>query len=121
MPLTVPVLDNRNFEQLLADATARIPSFTPEWTNYALEADPGLTLIELFAFLTDALLYRVNRYPETNRLKFLQLLGARLCPATAATGIIAISNDSGPLQALPLEQGIPLAAGSVPFVTAAPV
>ena len=80
MPLTVPVLDDRNFEQLLADATARIPSFTPEWTNYGLDSDPGITLIQLFAYLTDALLYRVNRYPETNRLKFLQLLGTPLRP-----------------------------------------
>jgi hypothetical protein len=121
MALTVPVLDNTSFERLLEDATARIPSFTPEWTNYGLEGDPGLTLVELFAFLTDSLLYRANRYPETNRLKFLQLLGVPLRPASAASGIVAISNDSGPLQALPLEQGVAVAAGSVPFVTAAPV
>lgn len=121
MALTVPVLDNTNFEQLLTDATARIPSFTPEWTNYGLESDPGLTLIQLFAFLTNSLLYRANRYPETNRLKFLQLLGAPLRPAAAATGIIAISNNSGPLQALPLEQGVVMAAGSVPFMTSGPV
>ncbi len=121
MPLTAPNLDDSDFNTLLADATARIPSFTPEWTNYGLDSDPGLTLIQLFAFLTDSLLYRVNRYPDTNRLKFLQLLGVPLRPASAATGIIAISNDSGPLQALPLEQGIPVAAGNVPFVTAAPV
>ncbi|HUN41666.1 MAG TPA: putative baseplate assembly protein [Acetobacteraceae bacterium] len=106
---------------MLAAATARIPSFTPEWTNYGLEGDPGLTLIELFAFLTDSLLYRANRYPETNRLKFLQLLGVPLRPAAAATGIVRISNDSGPMQALALEQGVAVAAGSVPFVTAAPV
>ena len=121
MPLTIPVLDNRDFSQLRADAIARIPSFTPEWTNYALEADPGLTLIELFAFLTDALLYRVNRYPRTNRLKFLQLLGTPLRPAASASGIIAISNDRGALAPLPLEQGIQVSAGTVDFATSSPV
>jgi len=121
MPLTVPVLDDRNFDQLLADATARIPSFTPEWNNFGLDSDPGITLIQLFAFLTDALLYRVNRYPDTNRLKFLQLLGTPLRPAAAATGIVAISNDRGPIEPLPLEQGIQVGAGNVDFVTTAPV
>jgi hypothetical protein len=121
MPLTVPVLDDRNFDQLLADATARIPSFTPEWNNFGLDSDPGITLIQLFAFLTDALLYRANRYPETNRLKFLQLLGTKLRPAASASGIVAISNDRGPIEALPLEQGIQVGAGNVDFVTTAAV
>jgi hypothetical protein len=121
MPLTVPVLDDRNFEQLLTDATARIPSFTPEWNNYGIDADPGITLIQLFAFLTDALLYRVNRYPNTNRLKFLQLLGTPLRPAASANGIIAISNDRGALVALPLEKGIQVGAGNIDFVTGGPV
>jgi hypothetical protein len=121
MPLAIPNLDDRQFEQILADATARIPSFTPEWTNYGLDSDPGITLIQLFSFLTESLLYRANRYPETNRLKFLQLLGTPLRPAAAASGIIAISNDRGPLQPLPLEQGVQIAAGNVSFVTASPV
>lgn len=121
MPLTVPVLDDRNFDQLLADATARIPSFTPEWNNYGLDSDPGITLVQLFAFLTDALLYRVNRYPETNRLKFLQLLGTPLRPAASANGIIAISNNRGALVALPLEEGVQVGAGTVDFATGNPV
>src|SRR5215475_11334683 len=121
MPLTVPVLDDRTFEQLLAEAQRRIPSFTPEWNNFGLDSDPGITLVQVFAFLTDALLYRANRYPDTNRLKFLQLLGVPLRPPSAASGIITISNDRGPLTALPLEQGVPVSAGRVDFVTSSPV
>ena len=121
MPLTVPVLDDRNFDQLLADATARIPSFTPEWNNYGLDSDPGITLVQVFAFLADALLYRVNRYPRTNRLKFLQLLGQPLRPAASASGIIAISNDRGALVPLLLEQGVQVGAGTVDFATANPM
>jgi hypothetical protein len=121
MPLVVPSLDDRNFEQLLDEARRRIPSFTPEWNNFGLDSDPGITLVQVFAFITDALLYRVNRYPETNRLKYLQLLGVPMRPPSAATGIVAFSNDRGPLAPLPLEQGIPVSAGSVDFVTSAPV
>lgn len=121
MPLTVPVLDDRNFDQLLQDATARIPSFTPEWTNYGLDSDPGVTIVQLFAFLTDTLLYRVNRYPQTNRLKFLQLLGTGLRPAASATGLVTISNDRGPIAPLPLEAGIHVGAGNIDFVTTTPL
>jgi hypothetical protein len=121
MPLVVPVLDDRNFDQLFSDTVARIPSFTPEWNNYGLDSDPGITLVQLFAFLADAMLYRVNRYPDTNRLKFLHLLGVPLRPASPASGIVSISNDRGPAQALPLEPGIQVGAGSVDFVTVEPL
>ena len=36
-----------------ADALARIPVHTPEWTNFH-HADPGVTLLELFAFLAES-------------------------------------------------------------------
>lgn len=117
MPLQVPVLDDRNFEQLLDEAKRRIPVFTPEWTNFGGESDPGITLVQLFAFLTDTLLYRANRIPERNRLKFLQLLGIPLQPAAAATGLIRILNDRGPLEALPLNAGVVVNAGNVEFRT----
>ena len=81
MPLTLPVLDDRNYEQLLNEAKQRIPVHTPEWTNFNVESDPGITMVQLFAFLTDSLLYRANRIPERNRLKFLQLLGITLVVA----------------------------------------
>jgi hypothetical protein len=121
MPLAIPNLDDRNFSQLLAEAQRRIPSFTPEWTNYGLDSDPGNTLIQIFAFLTETLLYRVNRYPDANRLKFLQLLGTPLRPASPASGMVTITNARGPIAPLPLEQGIQVAAGSVGFATASPV
>jgi hypothetical protein len=59
MPLTVPSLDDRTYQDLRDEALARIPVHTPEWTNFN-ESDPGVTLIELFAFLTENLLYRSN-------------------------------------------------------------
>ncbi len=121
MPLTAPVLDDRNFEQLLAEAKRRIPSFTPEWNNFGQDSDPGITLVQLFAFLTDALLYRANRYPEANRIKFLQLLGVPLRPAAAAQGMLAIHNERGPVAPLLLEPGVQVGAGNVDFATRDPL
>ena len=73
MPLQIPNLDDRNFEQILEEAKRRIPVHTPELTNFNIESDPGITIVQLFSFLTDSLLYRANRIPKRNRLKFLQL------------------------------------------------
>ncbi|MCB0124405.1 MAG: hypothetical protein KDE31_11155, partial [Caldilineaceae bacterium] len=117
MPLEHPVLDDRNFEQILEEAKRRIPVHTPEWTNFDVESDPGITLVQIFSFLTDSLLYRANRVPELNRLKFLELLDVPLQPAAAARGLTAIRNDRGPLQALPLSAGVVLSAGNVNFLT----
>ncbi|HEX5164225.1 MAG TPA: hypothetical protein VFV93_02415, partial [Thermomicrobiales bacterium] len=105
MPLQAPLLDTTSFEQLLAEARRRIPGHTPEWTNFAGESDPGITIVELFAFLTDSLLYRANRVPERNYIKYLQLLGIPLQPAAAARGIATIGNERGPAAPLPLDRG----------------
>lgn len=90
MPILPPRLDDRSFDDLLEDLLARIPAHTPEWTNPRL-GDPGRTLLELFAWLGDALLYRVNLIPERQRLVFLKLLGQRLRPARPAAAIVSLA------------------------------
>ena len=92
MPLRPPSLDDRSFDDLVQEVVARIPAHTPEWTNPRI-GDPGRTLIDLFAWLTDTLLYRANLIPERQRLAFLRLLGARLRPATPARGLVNLVND----------------------------
>lgn len=116
MPLQVPQLDDRTFAQLVAEAKARIPVHTPEWTNFN-DSDPGMTLVQLFAFMTENLLYRSNRIPEANRLKFLTLLGIGLQPATPGRGLVQFNADRGPLQAHPLDAGLEVRAGKTPFRT----
>src|SRR6266851_10504996 len=101
MPLTLPNLDDRRYQDLLDEALSRIPVYTPEWTNFN-KSDPGVTLIEVFAFLTENLLYRSNQIPERNRRKFLTLLGVPLYPATSARGLVTFLNERGPLQTLTL-------------------
>jgi predicted phage baseplate assembly protein len=83
MPLTPPLLDDRTFDDLFEEARARIPRYTPEWTNHN-DSDPGITLLQLFAWMTETLLYRVNQVPELNYVKFLQLLGVEPTPAQPA-------------------------------------
>ncbi len=84
MSQLAPNLDNLRFQKDLVDeARRRIIRYCPEWTDYNL-SDPGITLIELFAYMTEMLVYRLNRVPEKNHLKFLEMLGMNPKPASSA-------------------------------------
>ncbi|MFF7993859.1 putative baseplate assembly protein [Kitasatospora xanthocidica] len=83
MALPSPNLDDRRFQQLVDEAKRYVQQRAPEWTDHNV-SDPGVTLIETFAYLVDQLLYRLNRVPEKNYAAFLDLLGIRLFPPAAA-------------------------------------
>src|SRR5512138_1466493 len=84
MPLPEPILDDLRFQRDLVDeARRRIIRYCPEWTDYNL-SDPGITLIELFAWMTELITYRLNRVPEKNYIKFMELLGVQIQPASSA-------------------------------------
>ncbi len=76
-------LDDRTFKDLVEECILRIPRYCPEWTNHN-PSDPGITLIELFAWLTDQMLLRFNQVPRRNYVSFLELLGIRLNPPSPA-------------------------------------
>jgi hypothetical protein len=73
MPLELPNLDDRTYNDLLKEALSLIPTYAQDWTNHN-PSDPGIALIELFAYLTEMLLYRLNRVTDDNILTFLTLL-----------------------------------------------
>ncbi|WP_327065017.1 putative baseplate assembly protein [Kitasatospora sp. NBC_01302] len=83
MALPSPNLDDRRFQQLVDEAKRYVQQRAPEWTDHNV-SDPGVTLIETFAYLVDQLLYRLNRVPEKNYTAFLDLLGIQLFPPSAA-------------------------------------
>lgn len=91
MPIRPPALDDRSFDDLVADLVRRIPAHTPEWTDPRL-GDPGRTLIDLFAWMGETILYRANLIPERQRLAFLRLLGQGMRPAQPATGLVQVLN-----------------------------
>lgn len=111
-----PIIEPRSYQDLVDEALARIPVHNPEWTNFN-RSDPGVTLLELFAFLTEALGYRANQIPERSRAKFLSLLQVPMAPAASATGIIEVRNERGPLATVTLAEGLEVRAGQVAFRT----
>lgn len=124
MPLPAPILDDRSYEQLRDELIRRIPVYTDEWTDHN-PSDPGITLIELFAFLGETLLFRFNQIPETTNLAFLRLLHLPLRAAESARGIVTFSptgSDDAPtadgrFRAVLVPQRTEVRAGDIPFET----
>jgi predicted phage baseplate assembly protein len=76
-------LDDRGFQDLVNEARLRIAQSCPEWTEHNV-SDPGVTLIELFAWMTEMVIYRLNRIPDKLHVALMELVGITLEPATAA-------------------------------------
>jgi len=74
MPIRPPNLDDRRYEDIVREARALIPQYTPEWTNLS-DADPGMTLVQLFAWMTEMIIFRVNQVPDKTYIHFLNFIG----------------------------------------------
>lgn len=87
---TPPVLDDRRYEELRNELVRRIPVHSREWTDHNA-SDPGIALLEVFAWLATNLLYRMNRAPEKAQLEFLRLLNLPPRPAAVARATVRFS------------------------------
>ena len=74
MPIKPPNLDDRRYEDIVEEARSLIPQYCPEWTNLT-DADPGMTLVQLFAWMTEMTIYRLNRVPDKTYVHFLNFIG----------------------------------------------
>jgi predicted phage baseplate assembly protein len=83
LSLQAPNLDDRRFQDIVDETKLLIPKYCPEWTNHNL-SDPGVALIELFAWMSEMLMYRLNQVPDRFYTKFLELMGIAPFPPTAA-------------------------------------
>jgi predicted phage baseplate assembly protein len=81
--IPVPNLDDRRFQDIVDEAKRRIPRYCPEWTDHNV-SDPGIALVELFAWMTEMTLYRLNQVPDRLYVKFLELVGVDLYGAVPA-------------------------------------
>lgn len=76
-------LDDRDFQQIVDEAKRLIPQYCPEWTNHNL-SDPGVALIELFAWMSEMVLYRINQVPDRLYTSFLNMVGIEPFPPSVA-------------------------------------
>jgi predicted phage baseplate assembly protein len=107
-------LDDRTFEQLFNELQRRIPAYTPEWTDFN-ESDPGITLLQLFAYLSEIIIYRLNQVPDKNYRAFLGLVGIDLMlPAPAVAELtFKLSTNT-------LPTAVPIPAGTEVQLAASP-
>ncbi len=99
MTLPLPSLDDRSFDDLVREAKALIARHCPTWTDLSVH-DPGVALIEAFAYLTETMIYRLNRLPDRAYVAFLNLIGATLEPPVAARAELAFTRMAGPTDKL---------------------
>src|SRR5437867_3369824 len=115
MPLPVPKLDDRSFSQLVADALAVIDRTCPEWTERSA-SDPGVTLLEVFAFLTENMLYRLNRVPSKQYITLLNLVGVQMRPPSAAVTQLTFTRTGENTDEIGIPLGTQVATGDASVV-----
>ena len=108
MSLPVTNLDDRTFQDLVDEAKRMIPQLCPEWTNHNL-SDPGVALIELFAWMTETMLFRLNQAPDVFYTRMLNLLGFEQFPAAAARVDLTFWNSGGHNEPIVIPAGIQVA------------
>ena len=91
MGLPIPDLDDKNFDDMVEEARILIPRYAPEWTDHNVH-DPGITFIELFAWLAEMQIYQMNRVTDNNCKKFLKLVGCY--PSTARPSRVEITFEN---------------------------
>jgi predicted phage baseplate assembly protein len=97
-------LDDRSFQDLVNEARLKLSQRCPEWTEHNV-SDPGITLVELFAWLTESIIYRLNRVPEKLHVTLLDLLGIQIAPPVAATTRLRFQ------LAAPMDEAVHIPAG----------
>ncbi|WP_154651756.1 putative baseplate assembly protein [Sediminispirochaeta bajacaliforniensis] len=112
-------MDDRTYKDILDQAISLIPHYCPEWTNHN-PTDPGITLLELFSWMTEMTIYRLNKVPEKTYLALLDLLGLTLSPPQSARVLLTFHPVDGYKDAVFLKQGLQVGTeaknGSEPVV-----
>jgi predicted phage baseplate assembly protein len=90
MFVPLPNLDDRRWADLVDEGRSIIPVFAPAWTDHNAH-DPGITLVEMLAWIAETDIYRVDQIPESHLRTFLSLIGTGLLPPTPATSVVVFA------------------------------
>ena len=79
-------LNDEQQRQLVSELVAAAKRFAPDWTSQS-SSDPGITILELFAWLSEVIDYRLDRASDskTDLLKHLIAKLLAMCPGTCTT------------------------------------
>lgn len=113
MPLPAPNLDDRGFQDIVDEVKRLIPRYCPEWTNHNL-SDPGVALIELFAWMSEMILFRLNQVPDRLYTKFLDLVGIEPFPPSVARTELTFFLSAALDHPVTVPEGTPVATPGTP-------
>lgn len=74
MTLPLETLDDKTYAELVRDALYRIPLYAKGWTDFN-PSDPGITILELLAWLSEMQIFRLDQVSNRSYLKYLYLMG----------------------------------------------
>lgn len=117
MSLPVINLDDRQYDDLVSEARARLEQALPELAGLS-PGDPLYYLVDLFAHLTDQLIYRTNLIPERQRQIYLNLMAIPRRPVQPGRGIVALDLEGKTaISPVLVDKESSVSAKKVPFVT----
>src|SRR5215207_6257764 len=97
MPIPLPNLDDRTWEDLVKEGRSLIPTYAPEWTDHNVH-DPGITVMELLAWIAEMDIYQLDRISDEHKRKFLALVGVTPEPPRAAQNVLSFILKTGKLK-----------------------
>jgi uncharacterized phage protein gp47/JayE len=118
--IPVPQLDDRTWNQLVDEAKTYLKDKTEAWTDQS-PGDPGIVLVELFAHLTELMIYRLNRVPEKAFVEYLRLIGLALRPPAAAAVKLEFRSDQPATAPIQIPRGVRVSVNRVSGGTEPPV
>lgn len=102
MSFELPNLDTKTWQQLVAQMLRQIPQYTRRWSDYN-DSDPGITLLQMLAWIDESLLYQANIIPLQNDENYLRwVLG--LAFSTNVTLYSKAAKDTDDFDFLALQQ-----------------
>jgi hypothetical protein len=110
--IPVPQLDDRTWNDLVDEARTFLKDKTEVWTDQS-PGDPGIVLVELFAHLTELMIYRLNRVPEKAFVEYLRLIGLALRPPAAAAVKLQFRSDQPATAPIPIPRGVRVSVNRV--------
>ena len=96
MALELPQLGQKEYNEIVEDLVRTIPKYSKDWTNYN-PSEPGIIMLEAFAYLADHLMYSVNQLPLKSYLHYMRRVAGVIGIKQARELLTqyALENDDG--------------------------
>jgi hypothetical protein len=108
MKITAPKIDKRSFQDLLKQMQSMVPFYTPEW-NPNIDKESGQALMKIYLQMQEQIITRLNKVPDKNFIKFLDMLGIKMLPAQSASVQVTFKLAEGTAEHVVIPKGTLLA------------